>query len=104
MFKIKTKKDIQIENLKAEVSMLERILNSPNNIPRFTHTERDVKTLEACTVLHEEEPIEYAKSIILNGFTKEIEPYVHFDIRDDKPSFGKRIVIGRVQIVENRRF
>jgi len=104
MFKIKTKKDIKIEELEKEIERLTQILKSPLGKPQIIRCERNITTLRTCRILEEDMPIEHAKYLISREFVEQLEPYIHFDISEDKSDYRKKTMIGLLQVVENRRF
>ena len=103
MFKIKTKKDIRIEELEKEVEGLLHVLALTRN-PLTTYTNRNVREVVSVRFLAHGEPVEHAKRRIATNFAEGLEPYIHYDIEDDY-SLGElsQKITGRLQVVENRR-
>jgi len=100
MFKIKTKKDIRIEELEKEVKLLTAIINRP----RFEYKEKDVQMIWSAKIIEKGEPVEHAKMRIESGFIKYLEPYIHYDIEDDYSlGYLSQRIVGRLQVVKNRR-
>ena len=94
MFGIKTKKDKQIEELKAQLSAMYF------KHPHIITTQGNVVSVGAVAALEEGMPAEYAKEMIARKLVDGAIRYIHYDLEQQDTVSGRRNVLkGYIQVV-----
>ena len=94
MFGIKTKKDKQIEELKAQLSTMYF------KHPHIITTQGNVVSLGAMQILEEGMPAEYAKEMIARKLVNEAIRFIHYDLEQQDIVGDRRNVLkGYIQVV-----